>query len=227
MNTERAKSAWDQVAQLEGWDESTGVELGVHTSYNYRINPKHLCFVLSRYKFCAKLLARRNRVLEIGCGDAFGTPIVAQTVNHMLAIDWDPRLIAGNEQRLSFVKNCTFAHHDIVTGPLTETFDGIYSVDVIEHIDPGVEDQFMRNCCGMLVENGLFVAGTPNIRADAYASPSSRVGHINLKDALALEQLLLRYFDTVFLFSMNDEIVHTGYYDMAHYLFGVGIGVRR
>ena len=30
-----------------------------------------------------------------------------------------------------------------------------------------------------------------------------------------------------FIFSMNDEIVHTGFYPMAHYLFGIGIGVRK
>lgn len=29
-----------------------------------------------------------------------------------------------------------------------------------------------------------------------------------------------------FLFSMNDEVVHTGYYPMAHYLIAVGIGPK-
>ena len=28
------------------------------------------------------------------------------------------------------------------------------------------------------------------------------------------------------MFSMNDEVVHTGFSDMAHYLFGIDIGVR-
>ena len=30
-----------------------------------------------------------------------------------------------------------------------------------------------------------------------------------------------KYFENTFLFSMNDEIVHTGYYKMAHYLISV------
>jgi hypothetical protein len=29
------------------------------------------------------------------------------------------------------------------------------------------------------------------------------------------------YFHSVFMFSMNDEVVHTGYHKMAHYLFAV------
>lgn len=227
MNTERAKNAWERVAALAQWDASSSIQLGVHTAYSYRFNPKHLCFVLSRYKFCSKLLARRQRVLEVGCGDAFGTPLVAQAVSQLLAIDWDPRLIAWDQQHRIFVKNCTFKHHDVVAGPIDDTFDGMYSVDVIEHIDPVIEDQFMRHCCSMLSEHGLFIVGTPNATADQYASESSREGHINLKDAAGLEQLLSRYFETVFLFSMNDEVVHTGFYPMAHYLFGVGISVKR
>ncbi len=36
-----------------------------------------------------------------------------------------------------------------------------------------------------------------------------------------MKALLEHYFENVFLFSMNDEVVHTGYYPMAHYLFAV------
>ena len=37
---------------------------------------------------------------------------------------------------------------------------------------------------------------------------------------------MARYFHNVFVFSMNGEIIHTGYYRMAHYLFGMGIGLK-
>ena len=33
-----------------------------------------------------------------------------------------------------------------------------------------------------------------------------------------LKRLMVRYFHDVFIFSMNDEVVHTGYHKMAHYL---------
>jgi hypothetical protein len=29
------------------------------------------------------------------------------------------------------------------------------------------------------------------------------------------------------MFSMNDEVVHTGFQPMAHYLFAIGAGTRR
>ena len=229
MSSERAKKAWEEVAALQQYEESAdGIAMGPHTSYQYKTDPKHLCFVLARYKFCAKLLGGRNSALEVGCGDAFGTPLVAQTVKQVLGIDWDEHLISSTRQRLSHFKNCEFRQHDIIEmKPFDRSFDAVYSLDVVEHIDPQLEETFMRNCCDSLSDKGLFILGTPNETAAEYGSPSSKIGHINLKSASALQELLSKYFETTFLFGMNDEVVHTGFLNMAHYLFGVGVGVRR
>ena len=43
-----------------------------------------------------------------------------------------------------------------------------------------------------------------------------------MEDIEALKKTLERHFHTVFVFSMNDEVVHTGFYPMAHYILGVG-----
>ena len=45
--------------------------------------------------------------------------------------------------------------------------------------------------------------------------------HVNCKDQRDLKELMRRYFHNVYAFSMNDEVVHTGFYPMAHYLLGV------
>ncbi len=217
MVTARALNAWQAVRESREWEERA-VEMGPNTSEQYRYDPRHLCFVLARYKFCAKLLSGRNNVLEVGCGDAFGTPIVA--------VDWDPQMTKSNLRRLDFMDNCTFKHHDVVVEPVAGTFDGVFSVDVIEHIDPIAENEFMKNTCTNLSDDGVYILGTPNVKAEAYARPRSVVGHINLKDAASLSDLLERYFKNVFIFSMNDEVVHTGFYNMAHYLFAVGTGLR-
>ena len=33
---------------------------------------------------------------------------------------------------------------------------------------------------------------------------------------------MLQYFENVFMFSMNDEVLHTGFAPMGHYLFALG-----
>jgi hypothetical protein len=54
----------------------------------------------------------------------------------------------------------------------------------------------------------------------------SKGQHINLHDHVSLRNLLNRFFHNTFLMSMNDEVIHTGYAPMAHYIWGIGVGVR-
>ncbi len=84
----------------------------------------------------------------------------------------------------------------------------------------------MANIRKCLTRDGVCIIGTPNISAHVHASPASREGHINLKSADTLKALLSRHFANVFIFSMNDEVVHTGFYPMAHYLIALCTGVR-
>ncbi len=202
------------------------VTLGPWTSYSLLHDPKHMCFVLSRYKFCAKILEGKNAVLEVGCGDGFGSPIIAQAVKRVVAIDPETRLIRSNKKRLAKIKNIEFKRMDICREIPKGVFDATFSIDVIEHLDRNLNNVFMQNQCRCLTSEGICIIGTPNVTANQYASPRSKVQHINLKSHSTLRRLMERYFKNVFMFSMNDEMVHTGYGPMAHYLFGMGVGLK-
>jgi hypothetical protein len=41
-----------------------------------------------------------------------------------------------------------------------------------------------------------------------------------------MRDLLGRHFYNVFLFSMNDEVVHTGFFPMAQYILGLACSPR-
>ena len=73
-----------------------------------------------------------------------------------------------------------------------------YSLDVIEHIPPESEDRFMANICNSLRPDAVCIIGTPNVEAQKYATPASAEGHVNLKSAESLMELLSRYFHNVF-----------------------------
>ncbi len=53
--------------QIDNYQEKGGVQLGAWSIHIYRTDPKHLGFILARYKFCAKMLYDKEDVLEIGC----------------------------------------------------------------------------------------------------------------------------------------------------------------
>ena len=105
-------------------------------------------------------------------------------------------------------------------------FDAATSFDVIEHIFPENEDKFLKAIVENLTSEGMCVIGTPNITSDQYASAVTQSGHVNLYSAERLEKSLSKYFRKVMMFSANDEVVHTGFSPMAHYLIGVGIGLK-
>jgi len=201
-------------------------KLGLMTSAAWHEDPRRLLFLLSRYKFVAKLLAGKAKVLEVGCGDAFGTRLVLQDVSSIIAIDMDPIFVQDVNDRADAAWQFECRVHDIISGPVAGPFDAAYSLDVIEHIPAADEDAYLSNITTSLTPDGVLVIGTPSLESQAYASPASKEGHVNCKDAAALRQSLLRYFSNVFVFSMNDEVIHTGFYPMAHYLFALCVGPK-
>jgi len=198
--------------------------LGLVTNQVWHDDPRRLLFVLARYKFVSKMLSGKKRVLEVGCGDAFGTRIVLQEVGSVCAVDFDPVFVRDANERMEERWKFECKVHDMLSGPVPGAFDAAYSLDVIEHIQASDEDAFVSNIAASLAPQGILIVGSPSIHSQAYASPPSKEGHVNCKDAPQLKKLMEQHFHNVFIFSMNDEVVHTGFYPMAHYLFAVCSG---
>lgn len=202
--------------------EDRGYEtFGLRSNESWHEDPKHLVFRLARYKFISKMFSGYQSVLEVGCGDAFGTRIVQAEVDKFTAIDFDPIFIDDVKRRM--VPGWPFeAHvHDMLSGPVPGHFDGVFALDVLEHIQKKDEHLFLKNAFDSLAPHGAAVIGIPSLESQVYASPQSKIGHVNCKSAPELKELLLNYFHSVFIFSMNDEVVHTGYHKMAHYFFAI------
>src|SRR6476619_7388116 len=75
---------------------------GIMSNQTWRDDPRRLLFLLSRYKFCAKMLSGKKRVVEIGCADVFGTRLVVQELGAgaVTASDFDPVFIEDARQRM-------------------------------------------------------------------------------------------------------------------------------
>jgi cyclopropane fatty-acyl-phospholipid synthase-like methyltransferase len=172
------------------------------------------------------MLAGSEHVLEIGCGDAFGTRLVQQQVKALSATDFDEVFIRDVEERMVERWKFRVFGHDLLAEPIPGAYDGIFALDVLEHIRPEDEGTFLTNALAPLTPAGVAIIGMPSLESQAYASAPSREGHINCKTAPDLEALMKTYFHNVFMFSMNDEVVHTGYHKMAHYLLALACQKR-
>jgi SAM-dependent methyltransferase len=211
---------------LEISEQHGRTQLGVMSNQVWHDDPRRLAFVLARYKFVSKMLAGMQRVLEIGCADAFATRIVLQEVGSVTAVDFDPVFIADVTARMDPRWPIDCRVHDMLAGPVAGSFDGAYAIDVFEHIPPEQEQTFLRNVVASLTATGVLLIGIPSLQSQSYASEGSRAGHVNCKDAPGLRATMSEFFTNVFIFSMNDEVVHTGFYPMAHYLFALCCGPR-
>ena len=156
-------------------DEQGLSRLGLRVNAAWHADPKRLGIVLSRYKFVAKMLSGKPRVLEVGCGDAWASRVVRQEVESLVGIDFDPVFVedarAGMDPKWEFEVRV----HDMMERAVDGPFDAAYALDVIE----------------------------PD-----------------------LKRLMQRHFHDVFIFSMNDEVIHTGFHALAHYLFALCVGKR-
>lgn len=200
--------------------------MGLRGTQVWSDDPRHLLFILARYKFVAKMFSGFGNVLEIGCGDAIGSRLVQQEVKHLKAVDFDGVFVQDAIDRVDPDWPMELAVHDMLEGPVPGSFDGIYALDVLEHIPKEKEDLFVRNAVASLKADGALIFGMPSLESQVYASPPSKAGHVNCKKATDFKELMQKYFDRVFIFSMNDEVLHTGFYPMSHYIFALCCGKK-
>ncbi|OEU66062.1 MAG: methyltransferase type 11 [Desulfovibrio sp. S3730MH75] len=197
------------------------IRLSPHMAYNLRKDPKRLAFIFARYAFAAQMTDCCESILELGCSEGIGASMLHKGVKSYLGLDLDfPAVEAANN---NFEGSGICFKNDNFLGLSGDKYGAVVSLDVIEHILHGEdEDGFFKTIVDNISDEGVCVVGTPNVTSTPYASIESQKGHVNMFDAKRLKSTFEEHFKTVFIFSMNDEVVHTGYYPMAHYLFAVG-----
>lgn len=184
-------------------------------------DPQRLAFVLARYKFVARMFEGKHRVLEVGCADGFGSRIVRQRVGHLTAVDIEAKSLITANERQSRTWPVEFVLHDMLKHSLEMfDFDAAYALDVLEHIYPQDEFRFLQS---MRRSAPVVIIGMPSLESQKYASALSRAGHVNCKTGEELRASVQKLWRHTFLFSMSDEVVHTGFAPMAHYLLALGV----
>ena len=190
-------------------------------------DPKHLGFTLARYKFVSKMFKGMKSVFEVGCNEGTGTLVLGPEIEEITAVDYQKECIDFcNSEYSDFHKNIQWIAADALDGiPKTKSgivhYEGGFLLDVLEHIDPKQEDKLIKALSNSLTDNGTLIVGIPSIESQPYASPVSKAQHINCKSMYELQSFMKKYFRNVYMFGMNDEMIHVGYYPMCQYLFAM------
>ena len=196
-------------------------KFGTSSNWKWFNDPRQFFISLARYKFVARLLSGKKSVLEIGCSDGFNSRVVLQEVKNLTISDVDKKILKSARKIKNKKWKFKIIEHNFIKKKLNKHFDAIYLLDVLEHINKKKEKIFIKNILNSLNKNGVLIVGMPSLEFQKYSRSKIISGHVNCKSGDQLKKLLLKFFDNVFIFSMNDETVHTGFQKMACYLFAI------
>lgn len=150
---------------------------------------------LAAYLF-ARELARDRTVLDVGCGEGFGTVLLTETARQVTGLDYSADAVAAATAEYAR-PNLAFRCLDVATLPsLDLRFDVITNFQVIEHLpDPA---GFLRAVRSALAPDGVLVLTTPN----RLTSTSENPYHLREYTAEELLDLLRPIFGSVEMRSM-------------------------
>lgn len=102
--------------------------------------------------------AGRRRILDAGCGEGYGTRLLADAAEHAEGVDGAPAVV---QHATAAYPGVRFSHADLCELPHADgSFDLVVSLQVIEHLAdiPG----FVREMARVLRPGGELVCATPN-----------------------------------------------------------------
>jgi 2-polyprenyl-3-methyl-5-hydroxy-6-metoxy-1,4-benzoquinol methylase len=213
------KSNWTCVANF--MKNHPQINLGRYVSFLAHQEPCRLLHSLAYYKFAAKLIGQNKRVLDVGCNEGLGTWILSKECGFAKGVDFDQQAIETAKINFPYPQ-VEFANIDILKAKPNPTWDAVINFDVIEHIYPEHTDLFIESIKNQVTNEGLIIIGTPSLISQQFVSQITRKSRVNIYSPEKFEAILRKYFEYVFIFGANDEIVHTSYLPLAHYLIGIG-----
>ncbi len=156
MATTRNDPAWDlpqdhyPPLQLTGERTLPGV-----SDENYWFQ-RHL----AAYEFLLPHV-RGKRVIDLGCGEGYGTSLLATAACEVVGADLAPEAIYHARKKYVGQDNLRFDYRDIYDTRLEAgSFDVVVTMQVIEHMHE--PDRFMAEIDRLLAPGGLCVITTPN-----------------------------------------------------------------
>lgn len=109
------------------------------------------------YRWAEPLAAGRT-VLEVGCGEGYGTALLARSARSVLGVDYDALTVAHAAAR--YPQAC-FVRANLAALPVpSAAVDVVATLQVLEHVWDHAG--FLRECRRVLRPGGLLIVTTPN-----------------------------------------------------------------
>lgn len=119
---------------------------------------------MAKILFCPKNIQKNAKVLDIACGEGYGSDFLAQKLKYVVGIDISEETVMHSRKK--YIRdNLQFLVGDIAKIPLeNNSVDGIVSFETIEHVDEKTQIEFLKESKRVLSRDGILVVSCPNKR---------------------------------------------------------------
>ena len=143
-----------------------------------------------RYAF-ARRHAAGKRVLDVACGEGYGSALLAEVAREVVGVDIDGPTIGHARATYASRPNLRFVEGSAARLPLDDaSVDVVVSFETIEHLDAVDQPRMLVEFARVLVDDGIVVLSAPNrpeySEGRGYVNPYHRHEH----DRAELERLL-------------------------------------
>lgn len=124
---------------------------------------------MQRYKSIIKLV-KGKKVIDIACGEGYGTAMLAEVASEIMGVDIDVDTI-GRAQKKYKRENLRYQVGSVEKIPAVDmSVDVIVSFETIEHVAEELQQAFLKECTRVLKTGGMLIMSTPNkeIYSDQY-----------------------------------------------------------
>jgi SAM-dependent methyltransferase len=117
-----------------------------------------------RYAF-ARRFAAGKRVLDVACGEGYGTSMLGAAAASVIGVDIDGATVAHALARYGNGGRTQFVEGSCASLPLPDaSFDVIVSFETVEHLDASDQPRMIAEFDRVLAPDGILVISSPNKR---------------------------------------------------------------
>jgi GT2 family glycosyltransferase/SAM-dependent methyltransferase len=164
-----------------------------------------------RYLFASNHVVGKD-VLDVACGEGYGTALLARRARNVTGVDRDFESIQHASGRymqnnLRFVCGST-AELETLFAP--QTFSAIVSFETLEHLPAEEQQDFVGSAARLLTSDGIFIVSTPNpVAYNQHRGGDRNPFHLRELSLLEYVDLLRTYFGHVTILGQR---IYTGSY---------------
>lgn len=157
------------------------------------------------YEIAKNYLTKKDKVLDIACGEGWGSAILAQTARKVVGADISAEFIKQAKNRYNFTNLSFETHNALQTSFENESFDAVISMETIEHMED--DKRFLSEMHRIIRTGGFFIISTPQSSTNFIPLIPYHIREYSLKD---FKELLSEFFHIKKFYSFRSNLMLEG-----------------